>query len=70
MSDPAPRPHDVAPTDAVDGDDEPARAPNLVLRAAFFAVLFVAAAAWVSANDGEHANAARHFLRQLLRHLF
>lgn len=35
-----------------------------------FAIVFLVVVAWVSASDGDGANAARHFLSNLLRHLF
>lgn len=39
-------------------------------RLALFAVVFVVVVAWVAASEGEHAAAARHFLRGVLRALF
>jgi hypothetical protein len=39
-------------------------------RFALFAVVFVVVVVWVAASDGDHASAARHLLRGLLRALF
>ena len=39
-------------------------------RLLIFAAAFLAAVIWVSASGGENATVARHFLRNLLQHLF
>ena len=39
-------------------------------RIALFAVVFLVVVLWVAASEGDHASAARHFLRGMLRALF
>lgn len=39
-------------------------------RVLFFAVVFIAAALWISTSDGDEAAFARSFLRNLFRQLF
>jgi hypothetical protein len=39
-------------------------------RIVLFAVAFLIVVVWVAASEGDHASAARHFLRALLRALF